>query len=67
MRYNARVIPEDGKLSKQNRGLFFIGTVRRYLLLPVTCRWNAWVRDLTASLEGGWLIRSTKTRGVALQ
>ena len=35
-----------------------IGRVRRLLLIPGTWRWNAWVRDVTARLEGGWLIRS---------
>jgi hypothetical protein len=35
-----------------------IGTLRRALLLPWASRWNAWVRDVTARLEGGWLVRS---------
>jgi hypothetical protein len=38
--------------------MFFIGTIRRLLLVPGTWRWNAWVRDITARLEGTWLIRS---------
>jgi len=27
--------------------------VRRALLLPWSCQWNAWVRDVTASMERG--------------
>lgn len=35
-----------------------IGKVRRFLLMPWSCKWNAWVRDGTASLQRrGWLIR----------
>jgi len=25
--------------------------LRLFLLMPFPCRWNAWVRDFTASLE----------------
>lgn len=25
--------------------------LRRRLLLPLSCRWNAWVRDVTARIE----------------
>lgn len=33
-----------------------IGKVRRFFLMPFSCKWNAWVRDWTASIEGrGWL------------
>jgi len=28
-----------------------IGYIRRRLMLPFTCKWNAWVRDITAMLE----------------
>lgn len=38
--------------------MFRIGRVRRFLMMPFRCRWNVWVRDCTAKLEGGWLIRS---------
>lgn len=27
-----------------------IGRIRRLLLMPFPCRWNAWVRDQTAKL-----------------
>jgi len=32
---------------KSNR----IGSIRRALFLPFDCRWNAWVRDVTANAE----------------
>ncbi len=38
--------------------MFFIGTLRRFLFVPWNSRWNAWVRDWTARLEGTWLVRS---------
>jgi hypothetical protein len=38
--------------------MFTIGRVRTALMLPGSWRWNAWVRDVTARLEGSWLIRS---------
>ena len=38
--------------------MFFIGTIRRLLFIRGAHRWNAWVRDVTARLEGIWLIRS---------
>ncbi len=40
--------------------MFFIGDVRQKLLLPFSSRWNAWVRDITAKMEGTWLLRSKK-------
>jgi len=40
--------------------MFFIGTVRRALMIRGTWRWNGWVRSATAWLEehARWLIRS---------
>lgn len=32
----------------------WIGSARRLLFLPGSWRWNAWVRDVTAWIEG-WL------------
>ncbi len=40
--------------------MFFIGSLRRFLFLSGSWKWNAWVRDVTAKLEGGFLIRSEK-------
>lgn len=40
--------------------MFFIGNVRRFFFMPFNCKWNAWVRDMTAKFEGTWLIRSNK-------
>lgn len=40
--------------------MFFIGTVRRLFFLSGSWKWNALVRDITADLEGTWLIRSEK-------
>ena len=40
--------------------MFFIGDIRRFLMIKGTWKWNAWVRDLTATLEGTRLIRSKK-------
>jgi len=42
--------------------MFFIGDVRRWFFLGFQCKWNAWVRDITAKLEGSWLIRSNQGR-----
>ncbi len=42
--------------------MFFIGSVRRFLFIRGEHRWNAWVRDVTAKLEGSWLISSSKKR-----
>ena len=39
--------------------MIFIGTLRRWLMLPGSWKWNAWVRDITARYEGTWLIRSS--------
>ena len=25
-----------------------IGEIRRFLFMPFSCKWNAWVRDITA-------------------
>ena len=40
--------------------MFFIGSVRRFLFVSYPCKWNSWVRSITAKLEGTWLIRSDK-------
>ena len=40
--------------------MFFIGDVRRFLFVPWPSRWNAFVRDITAKLEGTQLIRYKK-------
>ncbi len=40
--------------------MIFIGDLRRFLFMPFSCKWNAWVRDITAKYEGGFLIRSTR-------
>ncbi len=40
--------------------MIFIGTIRRFLFVPGTHKWNAWVRDITARLEGTFLIRSQR-------
>lgn len=45
--------------------MFFIGDVRRALMLKGEWKWNAWVRDLTAKLDGSWLIRSEKEKQYA--
>lgn len=29
----------------------YIGRVRGFFLMPFSCKWNAWVRDITAKLE----------------
>ncbi len=42
------------------KGLFFIGSLRRFMFVTGTHWWNGFVRDITAKLEGSWLIRSTK-------
>ena len=42
--------------------MFFIGSIRRKLMIQGTHKWNAWVRDITAKLEGTWLIRSTREK-----
>ena len=42
--------------------MFFIGNLRRFLFMPFSCRWNGWVRDITAKYEDTWLIRSSKTK-----
>jgi len=28
-----------------------IGKIRRFLFMPFSCKWNAWVRDITAKME----------------
>jgi hypothetical protein len=33
-----------------------IGKLRRTLFMPFDCKWNAWVRDFTAWLEGKGMI-----------
>jgi len=38
--------------------MFYIGRIRRLLMVPGTHRWNAWIRDITARLGGTWFIRS---------
>lgn len=42
--------------------MFFIGSVRRFLFMPFSCKWNAWVRDTTAKYEGIWLFRSKRSK-----
>lgn len=42
----------------KKRGLFFIGNFRRFLFLPYPCKWNVFVRDFTAKLDGTWFLRS---------
>jgi len=32
--------------------MIFIGDARRFLFINGTHKWNAWVRDITAKLEG---------------
>lgn len=44
-----RVI-HDGIPIKQSR----TGRIRCALLLPIDCRWNAWVRHYTAEIERLW-------------
>jgi hypothetical protein len=38
--------------------MIFIGDLRRFLMMPSACKWNAIVRDYTAKYEGTLLIRS---------
>jgi len=38
--------------------MFFIGDLRKFLFMSFSCKWNAWVRDITAKYEGTFLIRS---------
>jgi hypothetical protein len=38
--------------------MIYIGTARRLLMIPGTWSWNALVLDITAKLEGSFLIRS---------
>jgi hypothetical protein len=33
-----------------------IGKLRRALFMPFDCKWNAWVRDFTAWMEGKGLL-----------
>jgi hypothetical protein len=40
--------------------MIFIGKLRGWLLLNRSCRWNAWVREFTAKLDGTWLVRSQR-------
>ncbi len=40
--------------------MFFVGDVRRVLMIRGSHLWNAWVRDVTARLEGSWLIRDRR-------
>jgi hypothetical protein len=42
--------------------MFFIGDVRRFFFVRGTSKWNAVVRDITAKIEGSWLIRSNETK-----
>lgn len=37
--------------------MFSIGRARCALMVPWSSWWNAFVRDWTAKIEGGWLIR----------
>ena len=43
-------------LGERKGNMFFIGTIRRFLFMPFSCTWNSWVRDITAKLEGTFLI-----------
>ncbi len=45
-------------MNREMKGLFFIGNLRRLLLIGGRHWWNGFVRDITAKLEGTWLIRS---------
>ena len=38
--------------------MFFIGDIRRFLMVPWNSKWNSFVRGITAKFEGSWLIRS---------
>lgn len=38
--------------------MFYIGCVRRALFINRDSKWNAFVRETTAKLEGTFLIRS---------
>ena len=40
--------------------MVFIGTLRRALFIRGEHKWNAWVRDITARLEGTILVRSDR-------
>ena len=40
--------------------MIFIGYLRSFLLMPFPCKWNAFIRDITAKYEGSFLIRSRK-------
>lgn len=40
--------------------MIFIGMIRHLLFIRGSHKWNAWVRDITAKLEGTWLIRSQR-------
>jgi len=40
--------------------MLFIGNVRRFFFVQGNHKWNAWVRDFTAFLEGTWLIRANE-------
>lgn len=42
--------------------MFSIGSLRRFLFVPWSSWWNAWVRDITAKYEGTWLVRSRSER-----
>ena len=40
------------------KGIFFIGSLRKFFMMPFSCKWNAWVKDITAKYDGTWLIRN---------
>ncbi len=59
--YNKKAFKEQQRFcggGEIMKGLFFIGSVRRSLMVKGSHKWNGWVRDVTAKLEGSWLIRS---------
>jgi len=35
-----------------------IGIIRRFFLMPFSCKWNGWVRDFTAGLEKRGFLKS---------
>jgi hypothetical protein len=40
--------------------MIYIGTLRKFLLMPFNCKYNAFIRDITAKYEGSFLIRSSQ-------
>ena len=46
-------------LLKEINKMLYIGTLRKFLLMPFNCKYNAFIRDITAKYEGSFLIRSS--------